>query len=162
VAFDLHLRQALAEMLPGRLFPKPEGNELKAYLDWDDWKVLGHLAEGRAGEHGERLAQRDHYREVYHTPEVPKPRDLKELERVREKLGSLLAAEENAEKSWYKVGQEDIPVRGQHKRPKIKTLSKYSSFVASMKPIRKVMLFVRPEHVEAARKKLEGSRRENP
>jgi len=73
----------------------------------------------------------------------------------------LLTAEENAEKSWYKVGQDDIPVRGQGKRSKIKTLSKYSSFVASMKPIRKVMLYVRPETAAAARKKLEGSRRES-
>ncbi len=161
VAFDFHLRQALGEMLPAGFFPKPEGSELNAYLGWDDWKVLGLLAEGKGGEHGERLANRNHYREVHHTPEVPKPPDLKELERVREKLGSMVVAEENAEKSWYKIGQEDIPVRGQRKRPKVKTLSKYSSFVARMKPIRKVMLYARPEHAEAARKKLEGSRRQN-
>lgn len=161
VAFDLHLRHALSEMLPGGVFPKPEGTELKAYLNWDDWKVLGTLAEQGAGGQGERLAQRKHYREVYHTPEVPKPGDLKELDMVRNKLGPLLAAEENAEKSWYKVGQEDVPVRGQGTRAKVKTLSKYSSFVASMKPIRNVMLYARPEDAEAARKKLEGSRREN-
>ncbi len=161
VAFDLHLRHALGQILPGGLFPKPEGSDLKEYLRWDDWKVLGLLSEDKAGEHGERLARRKHYREVYHTPEVPRPRDLKELERVRHKLGSLLAAEENAEKSWYKVGQEDIPVRGRVGRRRVKTLSKYSSFVASMKPIRMVMLYVRPEDAEDARKKLEGSGRES-
>lgn len=155
VAFDLHLRHALAQMLPGGLFPKPDGNELKEYLGWDDWKVLGLLSAGKGGEHGERLARRNHYREVYHTPEVPKLRDLRELERVRQKIGSLLAAEENAEKSWYKVGQEDIPVRGQGRRGRVKTLSRYSSFVASMKPIRKVMVYVRPEDAEAARQKLD-------
>jgi HD superfamily phosphohydrolase len=154
VAFDHHLRHALAEMLPEGLFPGPEGNELDEYLRWDDWKVFGLLTEGRGGEHGERLAQRNHYREVHHTPEVPKRRDLRELERVRSKLGSLLTAEENAEKSWYKVGKEDIPVLSQIGRRKVKTLSKYSSFVASMKPIRKVMVYVRPEYAEAARQKL--------
>jgi HD superfamily phosphohydrolase len=154
VAFDLHLRHALSNLLPGGLFPKPEGDELKEYLLWDDWKVLGHLTDGAAGEHGERLAQRNHYREAHHTPEVPKPRDLKELERVRQKLGNLLAAEENAEKSWYKVGTEDIPVISQARRSKVQALSKYSSFVASMEPIRKVMVYVRPEDVEAARQKI--------
>jgi len=154
VAFDLHLRHALAELLPGGLFPKPEGGDLKEYLVWDDWRVLGQLSDGRGGEHGERLARRNHYREVYHTPEVPKPRDLRELERVRERLGSLLAAEENAEKSWYKVGPEDILVIGRGPR-KVKTLSKYSSFVAAMEPIGKVMVYVRPEDAEAARRKLE-------
>jgi hypothetical protein len=154
VAFDLHLRHALAELLPGGLFPKPEGNELKEYLGWDDWRVLGRLSEGKGGEHGDRLARRNHYREVYHTPEVPKPRDLRELARVREKIGSFLAAEENAEKSWYKVGPEDIPVIGQPAPRKVKALSKYSSFVASMEPIRKVMVYVRPEDADAARQKL--------
>lgn len=160
VAFDLHLRHALGEILSGGLFPKPEGSQLKEYLGWDDWKVLGLLSSGQGGEHGERLARRNHYREVFHTPEVPKARDLKELERVRQKLGSLLSAEESAEKSWYKVGQEDIPVRGQGRRGRVKTLSKYSSFVAGMKPIRKVMVYVWPEGAETARQKLEGSRRE--
>ncbi len=155
VAFDHHLRQALAELLPGRLFPRPEGSELGDFLRWDDWKVFGLLAEGKAGEHGQRLAQRNHYREVHHTPEVPKPKDLKELERVRSKIGSLLTAEENAEKSWYKLGKEDIPVIGQvGVRKKVKTLSKYSSFVAGMKPIRKVMVYVRPEDAELARQKI--------
>ncbi len=154
VAFDLHLRHALADLLPVGLFPKPEGNELKKYLRWDDWRVLGQLSDGKGGEHGERLARRNHYREVYHTPEVPKPRDLRELARVREKIGSLLAAEENAEKSWYKVGPEDIPVIGQPAPRKVKALSKYSSFVASMEPIRKVMVYVRPEDADAARQKL--------
>src|SRR5229473_4336611 len=65
VAFDLHLRHALADLLPGGLFPKPEGNELKEDLAWDDWRILGELSDGKGGEHAERLARRNHYREVY-------------------------------------------------------------------------------------------------
>ena len=67
-------------------------------------------------------------------------------------LGDLLAAEENAEKSWYKVGSEDIPVIAA--AGEVRPLSRYSSFVASMKSIRKVMLFVRPEDADTARAKL--------
>jgi HD superfamily phosphohydrolase len=160
VAFDHHVRRALAELLPGRLFPRPEGTELDEYLRWDDWRVLGLLADNKAGEHGERLAHRKHYREVYHTPEAPRPKDLRQLERVRAKLGPLHKAEESAEKSWYKVGEEDIPVLGQTGRAKVKTLSKYSSFVANMKPIRKVMIYVRPEDADLARQKLATLRRE--
>ncbi len=69
-------------------------------------------------------------------------------------------SEENAEKSWYKVGREDIPVVGQAGSRKVKTLSKYSSFVAGMKPIRKVMVYVRPEDAEGARQELKKSWRD--
>ena len=60
-------------------FPPPTPGELRDYLKWDDWRVLGQLADGKGGEHGERLASRNHYREVYHTPETPDDRDLEEL-----------------------------------------------------------------------------------
>ena len=65
VAFDIHLRHALKELLPGSVFPKPIPVELDEYLAWDDWRVLGLIAEGRGGEHGRRLAGRDHFRKVY-------------------------------------------------------------------------------------------------
>jgi HD superfamily phosphohydrolase len=160
VAFDHHMRHSLVSMLPGGMFPTPEGTELDDYLRWDDWRVLGLLADGKGGEHGERLAHREHYREVYHTPEVPKQADLNELGRVRSKLGSLVQAEESAERSWYKLEEEDIPVLSEVGRRKVRTLSKYSSFVAKMKPLRKVMIYVRPEDADLARRKLSSSRRE--
>ena len=69
IAFNHHLQQAMAELLPGGLFPRPVGDELKEFLAWDDWRVLGALGRGEGGEHGLRLANREHYREIYHTPE---------------------------------------------------------------------------------------------
>ena len=113
VAFDIHLRHALKEVLPGGVFPKPVADELDSYLVWDDWRVLGLIAEGKGGEHGRRLATRNHYRKVYHTPEVAELAALKKLEEVRKALGSLLAAEESAAKSWYRTDKADIPVVGQ-------------------------------------------------
>jgi hypothetical protein len=63
-------------MLPDRHFPKPTAGELNEYLRWDDWRVLGKLSDGGGGEHGSRLATRNHYREIAETPEVPAADDL--------------------------------------------------------------------------------------
>ncbi len=40
--------------------------------------------------------------------------------------------------------------------PKVTSLSKYSDIVRNMQPIRKVMLFVRPEDRDEARRRLES------
>lgn len=154
VAFDHHLYHALASMLPDSQFPRPTGSDLDRYLEWDDWRVVGWLADGRGGEHGQRIAQRNHFREVYHTPENPRAKDLNVLDRVRTTLGDLLKAEEHAEKSWYKVGSADIPVASDGKKKTVRPLSDYSSVVASIKPIRKVMLFVDEEDKDAARERI--------
>src|SRR3984957_8617057 len=37
VAYDVHLRKALEELLPNRQFPSPAGEHLKEFLIWDDW-----------------------------------------------------------------------------------------------------------------------------
>lgn len=156
VAFDHHLQRALAEILPNGRFPRPIKDEitdeLSDFLRWDDWRVLGKLADEQGGEHGHRLARRDHFREVYHTPEVPVAEDLEKLERVREKLGNLMQAEERADKSWYKVGPTDIPVVSDNPVRAVLPLSKYSGAVKGLAPIGKVMLFCRKEAVPEARR----------
>ena len=145
VAYDHHLRRTLAQLLPGGHFPSPAAATLDEYLKWDDWRVLGLLADGQGGDHGRRLAERDHFREVFHTAETPGPRDFAELDRIRQTLGDLIKAEESAEKSWYKVGTADIPVVSRSGGLRVKPLSAYSSVVASLQPIRKVMVFARLE-----------------
>jgi HD superfamily phosphohydrolase len=45
VAYDYHLRQTLAALLPNGVFPSPDPRNLDDYLAWDDWKVLGMLSE---------------------------------------------------------------------------------------------------------------------
>ena len=67
----------MKKLLAGGKFPEPTGTGLSRFLDWDDWWVLGMLADGRGGEHGQRLKRRDHYRTVYQTPEAPELEDLK-------------------------------------------------------------------------------------
>jgi hypothetical protein len=149
VAYDVHLRKAMKELLPGALFPNPS-TSLKAYLKWDDWKVLGLLANGRGGEHGNRLKTRKHYRQVFATPEVSTRRDFEVLEKVKKKLGKMLVASESAGKSWYKTGPPDIAVVDDHNPEDIKPLSKYSSVVRGLKANNQLFLYVSPEKFEAA------------
>jgi HD superfamily phosphohydrolase len=145
VIYDHHLQEALADLLPAGLFPAPKGNHLAKYLEWDDWRVLGLLQKGKGGDHGRRLAERNHFREVIHTPETPSASELEQLAKWREGLGDLLAAEMPAEKSWYKAGPADIQILVDRPKLEVEPLSKYSSIVRSMEPIRQVRLYSRPE-----------------
>ncbi len=147
VIFDHHLQNALADILPGKCFPKPVDGDLDEYLRWNDWRVLGLLASDKGGEHGRRLANRDHYREIAHTPETPSSDDLECLDKWRDSLGDLLAAEIPAEKSWYKVGPADIQIQAETPKP----LSVYSSVVKNIRAVRQVRLYARPDQRDEAR-----------
>jgi len=157
VAFDIHLRGALKELLPNGIFPKPA--ELDEYLNWDDWRVLGMIAAGGGGEHGRRLATRSHFRKIYHTPEVTTRPDLKKLDRVRKAIGPMLAAEESAVKSWYKTDKTDIPVLGQAR--KLAPLSSHSPVLASLKKNNQTLLYAKPEDAENARQRAEEALRKS-
>jgi hypothetical protein len=150
VAYDIHLRGALREILPGGKFPKPEGSELAEFMKWDDWRVLGCLSDGGGSEHGDRLRARNHYRCIHATGEVCTEGDLANLERIRAELGPVLVAEESASKNWYKTGKADIPVFGEGRDKTVAPLSSYSSVIANMKSNSQVRLYVKPEDVAAA------------
>ena len=139
-------------MLPGGVFPKPEGEELDAYLEWDDWKVLGCLHAGEGGEHGGRLARREHYREVHSTNESASREEIDKLRRIKERLGNLVADEYTAKKSWYKI-ESDIQVL--EKSMLGAPLSKYSSVVKNLARINQIRLYAKPEDVAEAKKIVE-------
>jgi HD superfamily phosphohydrolase len=153
VAYDHHLRQALAKILDGGVFPPPVPEKLETYLAWDDWKVLGALAEGNGGEHGRRLCRRDHYREVYHTPECPDERGLDELGKVEEAIKGFVVAREEAGKSWYKVDHTDIPILADE-GGKVRPLSTLSPIIGTLKATRRVSLYATPERAREARQKV--------
>jgi len=142
VAYDVHLRETMKTLLPDGHFPKPTGTELKEFLRWDDWEVLGLLADGKGGEHGKRIIERNHYRRIYYTPEVCADKDLVELDAVKVKLGTLVLAEESAKKSWYKAGSRDIPVYSRVRSPSVQPLSKYSKVIENMMENNQVFLYV--------------------
>ena len=156
VAYDVHLRGALEELLPNRQFPSPDGEHLKEFLAWDDWKLLGLLANGQGGEHGARLASRDHYRLAYGSPEISTEADLCLVEDIKKELGELIVAEEESSKSWYKTGRPDIPVVSNVDPGTVLPLSKYSPVVLNMDPINQVLLYVRPELAEKANEIVRG------
>jgi HD superfamily phosphohydrolase len=150
VAYDVHLKGALEELLPNRQFPSPTEAHLKDFLAWDDWKVLGALSAGQGGEHGARLANRDHYRLAYISPEISSEADLSLVELMKEKLGNLVVAVEESKKSWYATGRTDIPVVSNVDPGTVLPLSKYSNVVLNMKPNNQVLLYVKPEDSEKA------------
>ena len=152
VAFNHHLVQALKEMLPNGEFPGPDSEELDEYMKWDDWRVLGKIADGEGGDSGKRLADRNHFREVFHTSENPKTADFDRFDDICDALGDLVQTVESAEKSWYKVGEPDIPIQSDNPGNQILPLSNHSDVISGMKPIGKKMAFCRPEDKEAATK----------
>lgn len=157
MAYDHHLQEALKLILPGGCFPAPVGQGLEDFLKWDDWRVLGALANGEGGDHGRRLAERDHFREAYHTPEVPGPEDIATLGRVRKELGVIVQAEQKAEKSWYKVGIPDIPVRSDNPGRSVRPLSAFSNMLAQLRPSGLVILYCRREDADRARQIVENT-----
>jgi hypothetical protein len=116
---------------------------------------LGLLAEGKGGEHGERLATRNHYRRVYQTNEVQTEDDRRRLARVREALGELLVAEMPAGKSWYKIDDTDIAVyRNSGGQTTVEPLSTYSNVVRNLGKNDQILLYSLPEHKEEAARKV--------
>lgn len=116
--------------------------------------MLGLLANSQGGEHGARLASRDHFREIAHTPETPSTGDLERLERWRSALGELLAVEIPAEKSWYKTGPSDVLVLSETNRFQVKPLSYYSSVARNLASVRGTRLYARPEYRDTAQERL--------
>ncbi|MEO8659504.1 MAG: HD domain-containing protein [Bryobacteraceae bacterium] len=152
-AYDIHVREALRELLPGGQFPSP--GDLNNYMAWEDWRVLGLLSNGGGGEHGRRLCDRDHYRLVYQTSEVQSEKDREKLQAAREALGDLLAGEVPAAKSWYKTGVTDIAVIEEQSR-RTRPLSEFSKVVKSLGANNQVLLYSRPEDRREARSRLKG------
>lgn len=154
VAFDLHLREALKTLLPGGSFPAPTATGLKEFLGWDDWRVQGRFAQGEGGEHARRIIERNHYREIRHSPEVSSAKDFEELDRIKKKLGNLVVAEESARKSWYKTDNTDIPV---YMQGRVQPLSKISRAIANLQENNQVKLYVdKASQEEAERLLAEG------
>ena len=153
VAYDIHLCKAIGSMLPDEVFPVPVDDELDAYLEWDDWRVMGALAAKKGGEHGDRLRTRRHYRQICHTSESPKNQELEKVDALKQALGGLLVGEALSEKAWYKTGEPDIPIVSAPPSVKVKPLSTYSPIIEQLKlaPHRQIRLYALPEKIDEAR-----------
>lgn len=162
VILDHHLHNALGQMLPNGTFPPPTDAGLDAYLAWDDWRVLGLLANGAGGEHGERLRKRDLFKPIRETPPYPSDGDQKRLDAWRAALGTRLAADISSGKSWYKMDDTDVPVVTEDARRIVRPLSYYSPIVPKMGQMQIVRLYVRSEDRERCEVELLRIEREAP
>ena len=153
VAFDIHLRKALAHMLPDSVFPSPEDDGIDEYLEWDDWRVLGQLVEDKGGEHGQRLHRRRHFRQIWESPESPLADAQARLDVLRPALGDVLAAVERSDKSWYKTGNPDIQV-ATGDSDEVRPLSDYSPVIKQLReaPHRQIRLYALPENADRGRR----------
>lgn len=152
--YDYHLERALSRMLPHSEFPPPTKAGISRFLEWDDWKVLGELARGRAGSHGQIIRSRDHYRKVHDTPEVASERQVDRADALLSKFKSqrIDAVSIAAEKSWYKFGREEILVKLMDDRGRSKPLAELSSVVKGLEPINQRRIFVPRSQRERAEK----------
>ncbi|GAB6173062.1 HD domain-containing protein [Paradesulfitobacterium aromaticivorans] len=166
-AYDHHVSDILKDLLAkvqssDRLidhkdkFPPPTTREnVSKYVSWDDWKVMGLVTSGEAGPKGEIVQNRRHYRAVHQTVESPSFADLELFERVAKKLdqAEIPGFSDNAEKSWYKIGEEDILVCEEDSTvKKVVPLSNRSSIVKGLSPVRQQRVYVPLEYKERAKK----------
>ena len=113
------------------------------------------LADGRGGEHGQRLLTRNHYRLIYFTRDNPPDvqalfNDEEELQAVKKALGDLLVASKRYSNNWYKHDSGDIPVIGDHDAADVRPLSEYSSLLRKFTANDQELLYVKPEDVNEA------------
>ncbi|MDD4951984.1 MAG: HD domain-containing protein [Desulfovibrionaceae bacterium] len=154
-AYDHHCAQAVKAILQEHQrddaltdkgsFPPPTTKEnLESYLKWDDWRVLGLIAEGCGGEDGEILRTRRHHRRVFETAETPSEEEVRRAQQKQSKLGARIGFVDLAASSWYKFDSADIPLllRPGQADEKLTTLSTRSSVVQGLKPIERRRIYV--------------------
>lgn len=162
-AYDHHITEAIRHLLhaesatDGDLirdphFPPPDTVEnLQKYLAWDDWRVLGCLSKGEAGEHGDIICRREHQRCVYQTPEIPNESQQKEAQALLDQLKPFSPQFDQAGTSWYKFENREIPLlvrdRGQER---VENLSEHSSLVRGLKSVNQLRIYVPLKYREEA------------
>ncbi len=172
-AYDHHLTQAIRALLQenqkdsnlankAAFVPPTTKENVEEYLKWDDWRVLGMISDGRAGEHGRIIIDRKHHRAVVETPETPSPEDLDFIEEIREALGDRVSFVDCASNSWYKFESADVPLllRPGQADEQLATLSRRSPVVSGLKAVERTRIYVPPERREESRKIVADKRRE--
>jgi hypothetical protein len=151
--YDYHLVEAMKEILApsGGRFPPPTIDGIRAFLEWDDWRVLGAISGGLGGKHGEILRNRHHYRCVYWTSETATDDDVARVEEMREALSTSDPIIVPAEKSWYQPKKDILVAVQRGSEPKqAELLSIRSPIVHGMRPINQRRLYVPKEDKDSA------------
>ncbi|MDA8048921.1 MAG: HD domain-containing protein [Rhodospirillales bacterium] len=157
VILDHHLEQAMRSLITEGQFPPPVPERLHAYLDWDDWRVLGRFAAGEGGDHARRLRERRPFKLVWETSEFPDESEMEQLAAAEAALAPLLPVRRAAANSWYRLAPAEDPlVKASNPGGTTRPLSQESAIVRNMHPSRRVRLYVRPEDRQAASNRLQG------
>jgi len=149
--YDYHTVEAMRAALPKGQLPPPEGKGLQEFLKWDDWRFLGTIQSGQAGEHGRRILERRHYRVVYSTAETPLPNEWELAETIQQRLSGagIPCYADSAEKSaWYNLEEMEVVVKRVHAAPVL--LSTLSHPVQNLKGVKQLRLYVPPEQRDRA------------
>jgi HD superfamily phosphohydrolase len=158
VIYDYHLVEALKEVLKkyGGHFPPPNSSaNVKEFLTWDDWRVLGAIANDEGGRDGQILKKREHYRKLRETPEVPNIEDLEWIDALESELRGIGAVRRDASKSWYKfqkLNDEILVVKDSGKKKKLNSapLSYLSSVVKGLSSVNQSRIYIPQEKREEA------------
>lgn len=152
---DHHLEKALGEILAdedkkdaNRLFPdervyfpRPDSDEeIDKSLKWDDYRVMGLLAEGKGGEHGKRLMSRNHYRLICDLEESDTATTLSALAASKERndaivkaLGEMVKYDCKPKAAWYKMtAASELILVDNDGKTEIGLLSEHSAFMKSI------------------------------
>jgi hypothetical protein len=147
LVFDYHLEQAIGEILKqvaerplDRVyFPRPDSKEeLDKYLEWDDYRVMGLLAAGEGGEHGQRLMTRNHYRLVCELEESEATvsdlgASIKRNDEIVEALGPLVKHVCTPKALWYKTNPaSELVLVDNDGKTEIGMLSEHSALMKSI------------------------------
>ena len=134
--FDYHISNATKCMLQAfgykdGCYPPPTVDQLKDYIEFDDWKMFGALKEGKGGEHGEIVINRRQYKSIYETQEIPTDDDQKYLESLQTQHADKQTYLDNkASTNWYKL-DKDVWIYSKD-NGRILPLSFKSRIIASM------------------------------
>jgi hypothetical protein len=154
------MREILKKESGIEAYPPPNTPEqLKSFLEWDDFRVMGLLARGEGGEHGERLMTRNHYRlvcEIEHLDATLTElnRSNKRAEEIVKALGDRVKHVYRPKALWYKTKADDelILVDDESHRQ----IGYLSSFSALMKSINAGMqIFVYADKADVSDAKVE-------
>lgn len=166
VIYDYHLVEALKAILQphGGSFPAPiSAEQIKDYIAWDDWKVAGEIAGGKAGIHGEILKNRNHYRLLCSSSEIPNIDELDRFDHLEREIAAIGGIRKSAGKSWYKFKKLDdeilVLLSSSGSTPEVVPLSQRSPVVKGLEAVNQSRIYIpmekRKEAIEIL-KRMEG------
>lgn len=169
LACNYHLEKAMRAILKEQqkfatenvYYPGPDSKEhLEQFLSWDDYKVMGLLASGQGGEHGERLMTRNHYRLVCELEESDETltelsASMKRNDAIVDMLGPLVKHVDQPKTLWYKAkaASDELVLVDDEGREQIGFFSRYSALMKSINFGSIRFVYADKPDAKAARKK---------